>query len=63
MITIFKAKKDIPQNKEYVELNDLFFNQNTAAVLDERASGLLKKLMLPSFLANIEFSQDLMMLF
>lgn len=27
MITIFKNKKDIPQDKEYIELNDIFFNQ------------------------------------
>ena len=26
MITIFKDKQDIPQNMEYIELNDLFFN-------------------------------------
>ena len=38
MITIFKNKKDIPQDKEYLELNDIFFNQNTAAKLDERAA-------------------------
>ena len=38
MITIFKNKKDIPQDKEYIELNDIFFNQNTAAKLDERAA-------------------------
>ena len=38
MITIFKNKKDIPLNKEYIELNDIFFNQNTAAKLDERAA-------------------------
>lgn len=24
MITIFKNKKDIPQNKEYIELNDIY---------------------------------------
>lgn len=38
MITIFKNKKDIPQDKEYIELNDIFFNQNTVAKLDERAA-------------------------
>lgn len=37
MITIFKNKKDIPQDKEYIELNDIFFNQNTATKLDNRA--------------------------
>jgi len=25
MLTIYKNKKDIPTDKEYVELNDLFF--------------------------------------
>lgn len=28
MITIFRDKQDIPQNMEYIELNDLFFVQN-----------------------------------
>lgn len=37
MITIFKNRKDIPHDKEYIELNDIFFNQNTAAKLDDRA--------------------------
>ena len=38
MITIFKHKKDIPQDKEYIELNDIFFNQNTATRLDDKAA-------------------------
>lgn len=38
MITIFKNKKDIPQDKNYIELNDIFFNQNTATKLDDRAA-------------------------
>ena len=38
MITIFKNKKDIPQDKEYIELNGIFFNQNTATKLDDRAA-------------------------
>lgn len=44
MIIIFKDKKDIPQNKEYVELNDIFFNQNTVAKLDERAHPIIEKI-------------------
>ena len=44
MITIFKEKKYIPQNMEYVELNDVFFNQNTASVLDERAENVIKQI-------------------
>lgn len=42
MITIFKNKKDIPQNMEYVELNDIYFNQNTALRLDEKAEKIVE---------------------
>lgn len=42
MITIFKDKKDIPHNMEYVELNDLFFNQNTVSKIDERAEKIIE---------------------
>lgn len=44
MITIYKDKKDISQNMEYVELNDIFFNKNTASKLDERANEIIKKI-------------------
>ncbi len=44
MITIFKNKKDIPHNKEYIELNDIFFNQNTAAKLDDRAAKYIQRI-------------------
>lgn len=42
MITIFKNKKDIPQNMEYVELNDIYFNQNTATKLDDKAEKIVQ---------------------
>lgn len=42
MITIFKNKKDIPRDMEYVELNDVYFNQNTALKLDEKAEKIIK---------------------
>lgn len=42
MITIFKDKKDIPQSMEYVELNDLFFNQNTVQRMDQKAKDIIK---------------------
>lgn len=29
MITIYKDKNDISDDMEYVELNDIFFNQKT----------------------------------
>ncbi len=44
MITIYKDKTDIPQNMEYVELNDVFFNQNTVLSLDERAAKIIEKI-------------------
>lgn len=42
MITIFKNRKDIPQDMEYVELNDIYFNQNTSARLDEKAEKIIQ---------------------
>lgn len=42
MITIFKDKRDIPNDMEYIELNDLFFNQNTATLIDERAEKFIE---------------------
>lgn len=42
MITIFKDRKDIPGDKEYVEMNDLFFNQHTAAKLDGKAERIVE---------------------
>lgn len=44
MITIFKNKQDIPENMEYIELNDIFFNQNTVAKLDEEAGSIIEKI-------------------
>ena len=43
MITIFKDKKDIPSDKEYVELNDVFFNQKTVSRIDDKASAIVEK--------------------
>ena len=42
MITIFKDKKDIPGDMEYVELNDLFFNQNTVSFIDKQAEKIIE---------------------
>lgn len=44
MITIYRNKKDIPQGMEYIELNDVFFNQNTAERFDWRASEIIEKI-------------------
>lgn len=42
MITIFKDKRDIPNDMEYIELNDVFFNQNTVTLIDERAEKFIE---------------------
>ncbi|MCM1126123.1 MAG: DUF4869 domain-containing protein [Lachnospiraceae bacterium] len=42
MITIFKNKNDIPQDMEYVELNDIYFNQNTVTKLDDKAKKIIE---------------------
>ena len=42
MITIFKNRKDIPGDMEYVELNDLFFNQNTVSFIDKQAGKIIE---------------------
>ena len=42
MITIFKNRNDIPQDMEYVELNDIYFNQNTAVRLDDKAEKIIE---------------------
>ena len=44
MITIYKNKKDIPQNMDYIELNDVYFNQNTASILDEKAEKIIEEI-------------------
>ena len=44
MITIYKDKKDIPNDKKYVELNDIFFNQNTVCKIDDRANAIVEKI-------------------
>lgn len=44
MLTIYKNKNDIPKEIEYIELNDLFFNKNTAIKLDERAERIIEQI-------------------
>lgn len=44
MITIYKNKKDIPEHMEYIELNDIFFNQNTALRLDDEGRRIIEQI-------------------
>lgn len=44
MITIFKDKKDISSDKEYVELNDVFFNPKTVSKIEDKASAIVEKI-------------------
>lgn len=42
MITIYKSKNDIPKKMQYIEWNDLYFNQKTASMLDSRAEKIIE---------------------
>lgn len=44
MITIFRDKKDIPDGKEYIELNDVFFNQTTVSRIDDKAEAIVEQI-------------------
>ncbi len=44
MITIYKNKNDIPHYMEYIELNDIFFNQNTALKLDDYGQKIIEQI-------------------
>ena len=44
MITIYKDKRQIPSNMEIVELNDIFFNQNTTEFIDSRAVEIVQQI-------------------
>ena len=56
MIKIFKDKQDIPQDMEYVELNDLFFNQNTVSLIDERAKKIIETIDSAKLLSKYKIS-------
>ena len=43
-LTEWHCKKDIPDELYYVELNDVYFNQNTVSVLDDRAGSIVEKI-------------------
>lgn len=44
MLTIYKNIKDIPEDMEYIEINDLFFNKNTALRLDGMAKQIIAQI-------------------
>ena len=43
MITVYK-KKAIPKDMKMVMLNDIFFNQNTVSLLDDRAGDIIEQI-------------------
>ncbi len=43
MITIYK-KNTIPETEEVVRFNDIYFNKNTADLLDDRAKNIIKQI-------------------
>ena len=52
MITIYKDKNDISDDMEYVELNDIFFNQKTILKLDNYAKEIIEKVDVSKLLRN-----------
>lgn len=42
MINIYRNKADFPENLEYVQLNDIYFNEVTFDLLDDRAKKIVK---------------------
>ncbi len=44
MITIYKNKEDIPSEMEYIELNDVYFNQKTVSILDDKAETVIAQI-------------------
>ena len=40
MITVYK-KKTVPKNEEVIKLNDIYFNKNTAGILNEKAEDVI----------------------
>ncbi len=43
MITVYK-KKGIPKDLELIRVNDIYFNKYTAALLDEKAKQIIRKI-------------------
>lgn len=44
MIRVYRNKKDIPDSLEYIQLNDIYFNENTCDLLDEKAVEIIKQI-------------------
>ncbi len=44
MITVYRNKKDIPDRSEYIQLNDVYFNEITFDLLDSRAKGIIQEI-------------------
>jgi oligoribonuclease NrnB/cAMP/cGMP phosphodiesterase (DHH superfamily) len=44
MITIYKDKKDIPNDKEMIILNDVYFNKVTVDKLDDKAEDIINRI-------------------
>lgn len=44
MINIYKNKKDIPNNYDLIEYNDIFFNKFTSQLIDDRAKSIISEI-------------------
>lgn len=44
MIRVYRNINDIPDDMEYVQLNDIYFNEVTCDLLDDRAADIIKQI-------------------
>lgn len=44
MIRVYRNINDIPDSMEYIQLNDIYFNEITCDLLDNRAIDIIKKI-------------------
>lgn len=64
MISIYRNKKDFPENFEYVQLNDVYFNEVTFDLLDERAKKIVEEIdeteILSKYKLKSRFGEDVL---
>lgn len=44
LIKIYKNKKDIPVGMEYIQLNDIYFNEVTCDLIDDKAADIIREI-------------------
>lgn len=64
MINIYRKKTDFPENLEYVQLNDVYFNEVTFDLLDDRAKKIVERIdeteILSKYKIKSRFGEDIL---